>query len=74
MVKMDGHRTPVRDQGWDEWIALFANRDEVAHEYADLLVSYRETDWPALNAAILRRWSPAGLAYIKQRAWRLAGG
>jgi hypothetical protein len=32
-------------------------------------------DWPGwreLNEAILRRWSPAGLRYIKEKAWKLA--
>jgi hypothetical protein len=59
---------------WDEWVALFANRDEMADKYADLLMRYEPTwkKWPTLNLAILDRWSPAGLRYIKQKAWRLA--
>jgi hypothetical protein len=60
------------EQAMDEWIALFASRDEVADEYATCLRDFpADWDlWPDFNAAILRRWSPAGLTYIKERAWR----
>lgn len=64
---------PDEGDGWDEWLTLFANRDEVAAEYASCLA--RGADWPhwrAFNGAILRRWSPAGLRYIKEKAWRIA--
>ena len=59
---------------WDEWLRLFANRDEVAEEYADVLRSTGVDwgGWREFNAAILRRWSPAGLRYIKEKAWKLA--
>ena len=59
---------------WDEWLSLFANRDEVAQEYADTLrmTGVDWGGWRSFNAAILRRWSPAGLRYIKEKAWRLA--
>ncbi len=55
----------------DEWVALFASRDELAVEYGKLLRS-RPATWPGwivLNLAIVNRWSPAGLAYVKKRAW-----
>ena len=59
--------------GWDEWLSLFANRDDVAREYAACLSVYGSEwpQWSGFNAAILRRWSPAGLRYIKDKAWRL---
>ena len=62
------------DSEWDEWISLFANRNEVAEEYARWLRAYGK-DWTQaakFNEAILRRWSPAGLRYIKERAWKIA--
>lgn len=58
----------------DEWVALFASRDELAVEYARLLIE-REPNWgvwPLLNVAILERWSLSGLAYVKRKAWALA--
>ncbi len=61
------------DSEWDEWISLFANRNEVAEEYARWLRAYGK-DWTQsvkFNEAILRRWSPAGLRYIKERAWKI---
>lgn len=27
-------------------------------------------DWPTVNGAILKRFKPSGLNYIKQRAWK----
>ena len=61
------------EQAMDEWISLFASRDEVADEYASCLRDFPpEWDrWSDFNAAILRRWSPAGLRYIKEKAWQL---
>ncbi len=58
----------------DRWVFLFASRDEMAVEYADLL-RRNGPDWPSwatLNLAIVDRWSEAGLRYIKTRAWKLA--
>lgn len=45
-----------------------ATRDDVADEYRAVL-NVKSIDWSSVNAAILERWSPAGLAYIKARAW-----
>ena len=58
----------------DEWVHLFASRDEIAEAYADLLVEKPATwgVWPTLNLAIMDRWSRSGLEYVKRRAWRLA--
>jgi hypothetical protein len=58
----------------DEWVALFASRDEIAFEYARLL-RHNGTEWktwPTLNLAIIDRWSQSGLEYIKRKAWKLA--
>ena len=58
---------------WDEWLALYASRDEVAGAYAVLLGEFpvEWVGWRELNEAILRRWSPAGLRYIKEKAWKI---
>ena len=59
---------------YDAWLRLFANRNELAEEYARML-RHNGTSWPGwkdVNAAILRRWSLAGLKYIKTRAWKIA--
>lgn len=58
----------------DEWVALFASRNEMAEAYADLLQTYGADwkAWPTLNLAIMDRWSESGLRYIKDRAWKLA--
>ncbi len=58
----------------DEWVALFATRDEIAVEYGKLLRD-RLSSWPTwivLNMAIVDRWSESGLSYIKTRAWAAA--
>ena len=62
------------EQAMDEWVALFASRDEMADEYASALraMPHDWDRWPDFNAAILRRWSPAGLRYIKEKAWKIA--
>ena len=60
---------------FDDWVRLFANRDDMADEYASLLTHYGRPEWEGwrpLNEAILRRWSPSGLRYIKTKAWRAA--
>jgi hypothetical protein len=55
----------------DDWVALFASREEMAVEYAKLLgrVPVGSGIWPVLNLAIIDRWSVSGLAYIKGKAW-----
>lgn len=61
---------------YDEWLSLFANRNEVANEYASLM-RHNGPSWDGykpINEAILRRWSMAGLHYIKERAWKIATG
>lgn len=74
-MKVPDYLTPVySDDGHDEWLLLFANRNEVAQEYAELLVANGPTwpGWKQINDAISRRWSMAGLRYIKERAWKIA--
>lgn len=56
-----------------ERVRAAKNRTEAAEVYAD---GIREADWihwPAVNAAILERWTMAGLIYIKERAWKTLG-
>lgn len=51
-----------------------ANREAAARYYADALGTYGPDglDWKQVNGAILARWSPSGLAWIKARAWKYA--
>jgi hypothetical protein len=64
------HATP---EEWDEWLTLYENRDVVAGAYAQLLGEFDAewVGWRELHEAILRRWSPAGLRYIKEKAWKI---
>jgi hypothetical protein len=67
-------RAPKDQAQWyDEWLTLFASRNEVADAYADLLSAYGADwrGWSPINEAILRRWSPYGLRYIKEKAWKI---
>ena len=59
---------------WDDWLSLFANRNEVAAVYAEMLRSHAAGSgvYASVNQAIVRRWSMAGLRYIKERAWKIA--
>lgn len=70
------HRPHIGTPGQiDYWLGLFATRDEFAEEYASLL-QYEPPEWDgwkAVNEAILRRWSPNALRYIKEKAWKVAG-
>lgn len=49
-------------------------RDEAADLYADGLATYGPDgmDWKQVNGAILRRWTPSGLDWIKKKAWKRA--
>lgn len=44
-------------------------RNDVAKTYALALRSSEETDWSAVNRAIIERWSMHALTWIKTRAW-----
>lgn len=61
---------------WDNWLAAFENRDQAAIGYASMLrhVPHDDPAFKALNEAIIRRWSPSALRYIKTRAWKFAEG
>ena len=62
------------EQAMDELVSLFASRDDVAEEYAACLTTYPAhwDRWSDFNGAILRRWSPAGLRYVKDKGWKIA--
>ena len=45
-------------------------RDLVPAYRAGIRLDSRTFDWKRVNAAILARWSPAGLDWIKREAWR----
>lgn len=44
-------------------------RRDVAKTYALALRSSELVDWGRVNCAIITRWSPSGLEYIKRLAW-----
>jgi hypothetical protein len=48
-----------------------ATRDDVARAYALALLDMESVDWPEVNRAIIERWSPSALGYVKDRAWEL---
>lgn len=67
---------PVLDKtALDRWVEQFGTRDDMANEYQRLLRTEGPNwhGWAALNLAIMDRWSMAGLRWIENRAWRLAG-
>lgn len=43
----------------------------VAMTYAMAIRSSHETNWKAVNEAIISRWSRSGLERIKRMAWRI---
>jgi hypothetical protein len=45
------------------------NQRDIASTYGLALRSLCETDWAKVNAAIVERWSVAGLMQIKEAAW-----
>lgn len=49
-------------------------RNDVAVTYALAMRSDEETDWKAVNEAIVKRWSMSALTYIKERAWAIREG
>lgn len=47
-----------------------STRDSVALVYAMALRTNYATDWRKVNTAIIERWSPSALEYIKRKAWK----
>ena len=47
-----------------------ATRDMVAQTYSYIIRS-GQTNVREVNLAIIERWSPAGLRYIKEKAWKI---
>lgn len=45
-------------------------RDDVVPYYASLIVSGSEVHTKRINALILQKWTPSGLLYIKEKAWK----
>lgn len=46
-------------------------RRNVAQSYAAVMRYTPDADWGAINAAILERYRPSGLEFIKQEAWKI---
>lgn len=42
---------------------------QAARVYKKMILRPKSYDWPAINAAIIERWSVTGLERIKQLAW-----
>lgn len=45
-------------------------REDVALSYALALRTPDQVDWPKVNYAIIDRWSPSALRWIKEFAWK----
>ncbi len=52
-----------------EIAAKESTRRDIAKTYALALQSSEKTDWAAVNAAIIARWSVSALKWIKEKAW-----
>ena len=50
-------------------ISIGSQREVIA-AYRQALRAPSETDWPAVNRAIIERWSESALGRIKREAWR----
>ena len=61
----------VHDKLMDEIADRRMTRDDVAITYAFGLRQADEVDWTAVNYAIMERWSPSALTYIKTKAWKM---
>lgn len=48
-------------------------REDVALSYAFAIRQGEKLDWRKINEAIIERWSPSALKWIKTRAWKIAG-
>lgn len=46
-------------------------RDDVIRAYAACLPRWRGVNKKTVDAAIITKWSAAGLAYIRRKAWRI---
>lgn len=73
-----GDTGEIQGVDWEAWIRTeietnACTRDGVALTYSYLLQT-KGTNWNyrEVNQLILKRWSPAALRYIKEKAWRLA--
>lgn len=66
----------IKHRGRDYAAAIYRchGRAEAADLYADGLVTYGPDglDWKQVNGAILNKWTPSGLKWIKQQAWKRA--
>lgn len=74
---MDGFRIELADpqgQLLEEIADPMMTRRDVALTYAFALRDPDRVDWPAVNGAIVNRWSMSALGYIKDVAWKLHAG
>ena len=46
------------------------DRNEAAKICRDALLHYKNVNWSDLNWAIVKKWSTAGLKYVKLQAWK----
>lgn len=64
----------IKDVNFVQWIMTEINdhafkRAQVADTYA-ILIKKGHKDFAEINTAILKRWSPSGLLWIKTEAWK----
>lgn len=54
-----------------DWIAKGCTRNALIYHYAWAILGAEKVCWKTINTAIINRWSPSGLNYIKEKAWKL---
>jgi len=64
---------PEKRTSHEEAVKVAKNRDDMAVYYSVCIFIYKGDDpiWQRINSAILQRWTPSGLEYIKKTAWKI---
>lgn len=48
----------------------YMTRDAVVPFYASLIIACDDAETKRINELILSKWTPSGLLYIKEKAWK----
>lgn len=48
----------------------YMTRDAVVPYYASLIIACDDKETKRINELILSKWTPSGLLYIKEKAWK----
>ena len=57
---------PLDDAGWDAWVAIFDDPDDLAQEWR-VRMRYGWQGFRHVEQAVIRRWGEEGLARVKAR-------